>query len=213
VFWTRGNGVAHPAGIQAPGNSLVNKAPPIRTILAFLAGGIALAIFSAAIWQYRQASLIGEAIETLLSGHDIGPERRFGAPAKVRLAYAVYLIGREDYRGAEQLLAELGQSADAEVADQALYNLGNVYLRRAIAAVEQDQPTQAGTLAELAKQAYRRALRIRPEHWSAKYNYEVAARLMPDFDRIDVQGEDSPEEEASPRKLWTRVPGIPRGLP
>lgn len=191
----------------------MNKEPPIRTTLALLCGVIALAVFAAAMWQYRQASHVGEAIETLLSGHDIEPERRFGAPAKVRLAYAVYLIGREDYRGAEELLAELGQSADAEVADQALYNLGNVYLRRAIAAVEQDQPTQAGTLAELAKQSYRRALRIRPEHWSAKYNYEVAARLMPDFDRIDDQGEDSPKEEASPRKLWTRVPGIPRGLP
>ncbi len=191
----------------------MNKPLPIRSTVAMLMAVIALAVFAASIWQYRQAIRIGEAMETLLSGHDIGAERRFGSPGKVRLAYAIYLIGREDYRGAEELLAELGQSTDAELANKALYNLGNVYLRRAIAALEQDQPTQAGTLAELAKQAYRRALRILPDHWSAKYNYEVAARLMPDFDRIDAQGEDSPEEDLSSRKLWTRVPGMPRGLP
>ena len=105
------------------------------------------------------------------------------------------------------------QVTSSDIGAKAVYDLGNVYLSRAIAAVERDATAQAGTLAELAKQAYRQALRRRPDDWAAKYNYEVAARLMPDFDRIDNGTEEPELEEESARKLWTRVPGFPRGLP
>ncbi len=185
---------------------------PLRQTAALLVTVLALTTFAASCWQWRESRLIGSAVQTLLAGRDIGPERRFGASEGVRLAYALYLVGREDYRDAEELLAELGQSHSPDTAAKALYDLGNVYLRRAIDAVEHAEPTQAGTLAELAKQAYRRALRLRPDDWAAKYNYEVAARLMPDFERVDSGSEPLPEEEST-RKLWTRVPGFPRGLP
>lgn len=185
---------------------------PSRQTAALLVVVLALTAFAAEFWHWRESRLVGAALQTLLAGRDIGPERRFGAPESVRLAHALYLARREDYRDAEAVLAELAQSSSPHIGAKALYNLGNVYLRRAIAAVERAQPTQAGTLAELAKQAYRRALRRRPDDWAAKYNYEVAARLMPDFDRVDSEPEPLPEEEAA-RKLWTRVPGFPRGLP
>lgn len=184
---------------------------PIRNAAAICSVVLALTAFGFQFWQWREYGFVRESVSMLLAGQDIGPERRFGAPASVRLAYALYLSGREDYRAAEELLAELGQFSSPDIAARALYDLGNVYLRRAIAAVERDEPAQAGPLAELAKQAYRRALRSRPDDWAAKYNYEVAARLMPDFDRID-NGTEEPDEKSA-RKLWTRVPGFPRGLP
>ncbi len=186
----------------------------LRQTTALLLAVLALAAFAAEFWRWRENRLVGTALQTLLAGRDIGPERRFGAPESVRLAHALYLARREDYRDAEAVLAELAQSSSPAIGTKALYNLGNVYLRRAIVAVEHAQPTQAGTLAELAKQAYRRALRRRPDDWAAKYNYEVAARLMPDFDRVDSEPEPQPQpEEDAARKLWTRVPGFPRGLP
>jgi mxaK protein len=174
---------------------------------------LALMAFGLQFWQWREDRYLRESVRTLLAGRDIGPEQRFGAPAGVRLAYALYLSGRGDYREAEELLAELGQANSSDIGARALYDLGNVYLRRAIAAVERAEQAQAGALAELAKQAYRQALRRRPDDWAAKYNYEVAARLMPDFDRIDNGTEEPELEEESARKLWTRVPGFPRGLP
>jgi mxaK protein len=174
---------------------------------------LALMAFGLQFWQWREQRFVRESVRTLLAGRDIGPERRFGAPAGVRLAYALYLAGREEYREAEELLAELGQVTSSDIGAKAVYDLGNVYLSRAIAAVERDATAQAGTLAELAKQAYRQALRRRPDDWAAKYNYEVAARLMPDFDRIDNVTEEPEPDEESARKLWTRVPGFPRGLP
>ena len=185
---------------------------PLRQAAALLVTVLSLIAFAASGWQWRERRLIGAAVQTLLAGRDIGPERRFGASDSVRLAYALYLAGHEDTQGAEDLLAVLGQSSSPDTAAKALYDLGNLYLRRAMDAVERAEPTQAGTLAELAKQAYRRALRLRPDDWAAKYNYEVAARLMPDFEQVDSGSEALPEEESA-RKLWTRVPGFPRGLP
>jgi len=186
---------------------------PIRQTAAMFGAALALMAFGLQFWQWREDRYLRESVRTLLAGRDIGPEQRFGAPAGVRLAYALYLSGRGDYREAEELLAELGQANSSDIGARALYDLGNVYLRRAIAAVERAEQAQAGALAELAKQAYRQALRRRPDDWAAKYNYEVAARLMPDFDRIDNGTEEPELEEESARKLWTRVPGFPRGLP
>jgi mxaK protein len=46
--------------------------------------------------------------------------------------------------------------------------------------------------------------------WDAKYNLEVAMRLLPEMNRVNI-GDDEPENKKS--KLWTTVPGFPRGLP
>ncbi len=36
-------------------------------------------------------------------------------------------------------------------------------------------------------------------------------RLVRDFPQLDVEGEEIPPEAA--KKLWTDLPGLPRGLP
>jgi len=65
---------------------------------------------------------------------------------------------------------------------------------------------------ELAKDAYKKALRLDPNHWDSKYNLEVAMRLLPEMDRIRREdGEEENDEEEG--ALWTTVPGFPRGLP
>ncbi|CAL1238796.1 MxaK protein [Candidatus Methylocalor cossyra] len=179
-----------------------------------LAAGSALLFLGAAAWQgweWRRAGLEQAALAEFASGRDIGPERRFGAPPPVRLAYALWLARQERLDEAREVLAELGDRGPPEFRARVAYDLGNLYLRQALAEVDRGQTERAVPLAELAKDAYRRALRFEPGFWDAKYNLETATRLSPDFDPVD-QGSEAPEQEAT-RKLWTRVPGLPRGLP
>jgi mxaK protein len=183
----------------------------LKQVLVLGSALLALAGAGWQSWQWREARAVGQALAELAAGRDIGPERRFGAPPPVRLAYAVYLARRERFADALEVLADLGGRAEPEVSALVHYDQGNVYLRQALAETGRGEAGRAAALAELAKDAYRRALRARPEFSDAKYNLEVASRLMPDFDPVD-SGSEPPDEEQA-RKLWTRVPGFPRGLP
>lgn len=179
-----------------------------------LATGLALLCLAGAGWQFqqwREAHRVSAAIAEFAAGRDIGAARRFGAPLPVRLAHALFLARREQYAEAQEILADLGERGDPGFRARARYDLGNLYLRQALAETERGEAGRATPLAELAKDAYRRALRADPEFGDAKYNLEVATRLMPDFDPVD-SGTEEPDEDAA-RKLWTRVPGFPRGLP
>lgn len=163
------------------------------------------------LWQWRAADRIAQALAEFAAGHDIGPERRFGAALPVRLAYALYLGRQERWADAQAELAELSGEGAADFRARALYDLGNAYFRQALETVQRGEAGRAAPLAELAKDAYRRALRTDPGLRDAKYNLEAASRLMPDFDVVD-NGTEAPDEAAA-QKLWTRVPGFPRGLP
>lgn len=162
------------------------------------------------LWTFREYRRVSRVINQLDAGTDPGIEHRYGSPGSIQLAYANYLARREAFPEAEVVLSELIQ-VTPDLKGKAFYNLGNLYLHRAIAAVEASDLGQAGTFADLAKQFYRRSLQISPTEWVAKYNFEVAARLMPDFDQVNSGGEEPDRDTA--RKLWTRVPGFPRGLP
>lgn len=96
------------------------------------------------------------------------------------------------------------------LAARSRYNLGNLYARRSVAAAESYDIDSARTMAELAKQAYRDALRAAPDYWPAKHNFEAAQRLVRDLPTHD--GEASTDPEAKP-DVWSQMPGFPRGLP
>ncbi|HUL13075.1 MAG TPA: MxaK protein [Methylococcaceae bacterium] len=179
-----------------------------------LALGLALLFLVGASWQaweWWEANSTKAAIAEFAAGRDIGPERRFSAPPSVRLAYALYLGRREQFADAQEVMVGLGEKGAPVFRARASYDLGNLYLRQALAETERGEAGRAAPLAELAKEAYRRALRADPAFWDAKYNLEAATRLNPDFDPVD-SGTEEPDEDAA-RKLWTRVPGFPRGLP
>ena len=79
-------------------------------------------------------------------------------------------------------LTRYRQAADAggPLAVAALYNIGNLHLRQALAARDAGQKAQSLALFELAKQGYRDALALEPGYWNAKYNLERTLRLAPD---------------------------------
>ncbi|MDV3240297.1 MAG: MxaK protein [Methylocaldum sp.] len=164
-------------------------------------------------WQeLRRIELAGEQVRSLLSGTDISPDDRVRAAPEVRLARAVYLAGKDRHEEALDAYGYLVDQGDTRFRVTALFDLGNLHLRRALTHVEQNEINRALPLVELAKDAYKKALRLDPNHWDSKYNLEVAMRLLPEMDRIRREdGEEENDEEEG--ALWTTVPGFPRGLP
>lgn len=129
----------------------------------------------------------------------------------VRLARAVYLRHKQRYGEALEVLSLIVNQGDRRLQAQSRYTLGNVYLSQAMAEVDAGRINQALPLLALAKQAYRQALTVDSQFWDAKYNLELAMRLLPEFDRINPGEPD--DDAARPSQLWTTVPGFPRGLP
>ncbi|HBP29436.1 MAG: hypothetical protein ACTIKR_06960 [Advenella sp.] len=100
---------------------------------------------------------------------------------------------------------------DRLIAAQALYNMGNARLRFAIALLGSSKTEEAPSSVRLAKEYYIRALRLDPSFWNARYNLDIASRLVRDL----PEGQISDEEESpeTPKRLWTDLPGLPKGLP
>lgn len=158
----------------------------------------------------RRIDSHNQSIAILSSGRDVPLSRLAGAPPEVRLARAVYFHGKRRYDDALATLNMILDQGDAGFRARVRYNLGNLHLSHAVEKVEGGDLQQAIPLVELAKAAYREALAMDSRFWDAKYNFEVAMRLLPEMDRVDLPEEG---EEAQEDSLWTTVPGFPRGLP
>lgn len=162
------------------------------------------------LWTLNRIERENEWIAKLLSGHDIAIDKVIGAQPQVRLARAIYLRQMHRYDEALATLNLIIDQGGPELQMKTRYNLGNLYLAQAVEQTEALNFNEALPLAGLAKQTYRQALVLNSGFWDAKYNFEVAMRLLPEMNRVNI-GDDGPESKKS--KLWTTVPGFPRGLP
>ncbi len=164
---------------------------------------------------YSAAMLYGihqdnELIRQLTSGKDVAVNKVIGGEPELRLARAFYFKQKHRYDEALSTLSLVMDKGDQKFQAKARYNLGNLYLEQAIQQVKDTHINEALPLLGLAKQSYRQSLALDSGNWDAKYNLEVAMRLLPEMDRVDM-----PDDEPTNRKsqLWTTVPGFPRGLP
>jgi mxaK protein len=80
-----------------------------------------------------------------------------------------------------------------------------------MSAIEGGALDKAIPLTKLAKDDYRRALSLDPDFWDAKFNFDVAMRLVRDLPGYEQEGEEAPPDAKT--RLWTDLPGVPRGLP
>lgn len=154
-----------------------------------------------------QNRLIGQ----LLAGKDVSGDDLATSAPEVRMARAVYLSQHQRYDEALATLNLLLQQSGAVAQAQTRYNLGNLYLRQAMEKAQAGNINEAMPLLGLAKQAYREALMLDSNFWDAKYNLEVAMRLLPEMDRVS-SGDDK-DDLSQKTQLWTTLPGFPRGLP
>jgi mxaK protein len=175
---------------------------------ALLAVGVVGCVISGSLLYSKMR--INATIDRLRAGADVEVDPASAAPA-VLDARAAYLLRRNRIDEAQPMLDEAGERADAAVNVRMLYNMANARLRAAIKAIEQGNYDKAIPLVTLAKAEYRSALRLDPEHWDAKYNLDVAMRLVRDLPQAVGEDEEKPLE--TPEKLWTDLPGAPKGLP
>lgn len=159
------------------------------------------------LWQNHQSNTL---ITRIQQGNISSAETIASDNPAIQLAYASYL---KKHKRFDEALLELGKVVESQsksFSQISRYNLANLYLTQAIEATEEMKFDQAIALTELAKNAYRHVLANNSQFWDAKYNLEVAMRLLPEMDRINLQDEQVPPKKSKP---WTTIPGFPRGLP
>jgi mxaK protein len=186
--------------------------PGMKPTAAAVLLAVALIATLTGVLNLRSHRLNQDMIARLLSGRDLMPTELAHAPLPVLMARALYLSRHERAEEAQDLLNYLSELGDAKFQSSVFYNRGNLFLRHALLKMEANEADQAIPLLALSKAAYRRALELEPGHWDSKYNLEAAMRIAPEIERVDNNREDDPEDD-SQKKLWTTLPGFPRGQP
>lgn len=181
------------------------KGALLKTLLAC---GVVGAVISGSLLYSKLQ--INSTIDRLRAGKDVEVDPASAAPALLE-ARAAYLLRRNRIDEAQPMLDEAGERAGPAINVRMLYNMANARVRAAITAIEKGDFDKAIPLVTLAKSEYRSALRLDPSHWDAKYNLDVAMRLVRDLPQAVGEDEDKPLE--TPEKLWTDLPGAPKGLP
>lgn len=186
---------------------MIRTARHLMVWSALVVSLIVLVYFSWALYSIHRENRL---IEELISGVDIDISKVITGHPELRLARAHYLKQKHRYDDALSTLGLIIDKGDRFFQAKVHYNLGNIYLEQAVSNVETQNINAALPLAGLAKQSYRQSLKLDSQNWDAKYNLEVAMRLLPEMDKIN-----SPDDSVNNQKtqLWTTVPGFPRGLP
>ncbi|CAN1723066.1 mxaK protein [Hyphomicrobium sp. 1Nfss2.1] len=183
------------------------------------------AIKSAALWVVLVASCAvmisagalfasklktNAAIDKLRAGKNIVIDPATASPALLE-ARAALLLKRGRIEEAQPLLDQAPLRADDAIQVRMLYNMANARMRAAVREIEKGNFDKAIPMVSLAKSEYRSALRLDPSNWDAKYNLDVSMRLVRDLPQAVPEDEEKPLE--TPEKLWTDLPGTPKGLP
>lgn len=171
-----------------------------------------LASAGALLWSgmgLAQAVRANAILRALGSGRDITVDAAKASPALLE-GRAEFLLFRDRIEDAQPLLDQAAGRAPSAVLKRMLYNMANARMRAAIKAIDSGNYDKAIPLVSLAKSEYRKVLGLDPGFWDAKYNLDVAMRLVRDL----PMGEGEDKEPAKlPSKLWTDLPGVPTGLP
>lgn len=169
-----------------------------------------LLVLAAAAYLYFGKLDANAAIARLRAGADVAVDPVTARPALLD-ARSAFLLHRDRIDEAQPLLDQAMLRADDTTRVRMLYNMANARLRAAVASIEKGDYDKAIPLVMLAKAEYRSALRLDPGDWNAKYNLDIAMRLVRDLPQ--AVGEDEQKPLQTPEKLWTDLPGVPKGLP
>lgn len=151
---------------------------PWLTRLAWLALPLSLAALLVSAWQWQQARTLNARLAdgSLIADKNL-PER----------AEAHYAAGwlHERSRQLEAALehyARAEAAPDPQLAARAKFGMGNLYFTAGLRAADVaagGSHVQGLAQLELAREAYRSALRVDPELRAARYNLELLERMSP----------------------------------
>lgn len=178
----------------------------LALVLVLVAASIVLGIMATRL-TLRAAE--NGTIRQLQAGFDV-PVAETSGP-RLLFARAHFLLVRDRLDEARPLVDRLAETDPDRLGTAALYDLANARLEAALDLLGQSKFDPAIPQVRLAKEAYRRALVLDPEFWDAKYNLDVAMRLVRDFPQIESEPEEPPP--GAKKRPWTDLPGLPKGLP
>lgn len=181
------------------------------TFILIILMGLAFTTIGAII-QLRELININKKIELLAAGFDI-PVNSTSADEFVieKIRYAALHDKVEEARNLIETIDKKGRSYKPRLRSHGHYILANAYLRIAFKYINSADLDSATPFINLSKREYKYALSLNSELWEAKYNFDIASRLVRDFPDYEKQHGD--ELPADPKKLWTDIPGTPKGLP
>ena len=184
---------------------------PRLPIALVLWSGLAASLFLAvavAFTLVRHAA-DNRTIAALAAGEDVAVSAN--ASPVLQFARARFLLARERFDEARPHIDRAASRGDRSIAVAVLYDAGNAQLRRALDIVSTQRYDDTIAAVSLAKEHYLRALRLDPDQWDAKLNLDVAMRLVRDLPDGKPKGDEETPE--APERLWTDLPGKPRGGP
>lgn len=164
-------------------------------------------VLSSASWLWL-AVRQNRTVAALADGHDIAVGTR-DAPELMFARARFYLI-RDEFEQAQPLVEAVARIGAPRTAAAMLYDAANARVHHAIRLIEDNKFDAATADVVLARDFYIRALRIEPGFWDAKYNLDIAMRLVRDLPDVDIPRDDRKQPTS---KLWTDLPGLPKGGP
>ena len=192
-----------------PTNSVLAFSSNQRRSLLWLVALACAAWFGYAADDLYRTERANRNIQALVSQHEVPIDVRRASPQEI-LARINESVRRDHIEDAQAALSTAAGSLPPEVRGAALYNIANARTILAGEAVRKGDLDGAAALINLAKSEYRLALKLYPENWDARYNIDVAMRVVRDLPQADNPETTSPD---APKKLWTDLPGVPKGLP
>jgi mxaK protein len=147
-------------------------------------------------------------IADLTHNHDIVVSQE--AAPKLIFARAYFLATHRRLDGAQALVSLFDLRGSDKERAALHYDLGNARLLAAFDKINSLNYDAAGALVGLAEEDYIEAMRLNPNLWDARYNFDVAARLVRKYPSFA----NTPDpQRQGPRPIWTELPNIPRGEP
>lgn len=159
--------------------------------------------------QTLRIFVANDRIRKLRSNHDVAVS--LDAPPELLLAKVSSLLDHDRPDEVRPYIDALDRRDAGRLAAVAHYNFANSRLRQAFDLITANQLDSAGPFVVLSREEYRRALGASPEYWDAKFNFDVASRLIRDFPAFERSSGDT--MTADRKKIWTDIPGKPQGLP
>ncbi|ANB17089.1 hypothetical protein [Dokdonella koreensis] len=191
------------------GSSIARHLRALLPGALWTAFAVALGVTVAGAAMLLRRSADNRTIAALAEGRDVAVAD--DATEAVLFARAHYLLARDRFDEARTLTERIVLGRSRGFAFAVLYDKGNAHLRRALLIVDAHRYDETIAEVNLAKEHYLRALRIDPGDWNAKVNLDIAMRLVRDFPDGEAEGDEEPP--AQPDRLWTDLPGLPRGGP
>ena len=170
---------------------------------------IALALGAAVaftIWARDAAR--NRTIAALTHNHDVAVAQ--DAASKLLFARAYFLITHRRLDDAQALVSLFDLRGSDKMRADLHYDLGNGRLLAAFDKIDSADFDAAGALVGLAQEDYIEAMRLNPDDWDARYNFDVAARLVRQYPSFTNYPDP---RRAGPRPVWTELPNVPRGEP